>query len=58
MADDLTAADLTLGEKARIGVLIARAAKRGAAGPNVDISDLTRRIERIEKQALRRKQKP
>ncbi|MFG3266862.1 DUF6257 family protein [Streptomyces bobili] len=57
MADDLTAADLTLGEKARIGVLIARAAKRGAAGPNVDISDLTRRIERIEKQALRRKNK-
>lgn len=57
MADDLTAADLTLGEKARIGVLIARAAKRGAAGPNVDISDLTRRIERIEKQAMRRKGK-
>ncbi|MDX3570818.1 DUF6257 family protein [Streptomyces sp. ID05-47C] len=55
MADDLTAADLTLGEKARIGVLIARAAKRGAAGPNVDISDLTRRIERIEKQARSRK---
>lgn len=55
MADDLTAADLTLGEKARIGVLIARAARRGAAGPGVDISDLTKRIVRIEKQALRRK---
>ncbi len=60
MADDLTAADLTLGEKARIGVLIARAAKRGLADDgtgNVDISDLTRRIERIERQALRRKNK-
>lgn len=55
MADDLTAADLTLGEKARIGVLIARAAKRGAAGPNVYIGDLQRRIARIERQALRRK---
>ncbi|MEU0069527.1 DUF6257 family protein [Streptomyces sp. NPDC006332] len=57
MRDDFTAADLTLGEKARIGVLVARMAKRGAAGPNVDISDLKRRVERIEKQALRRKNK-
>ena len=56
MADDIEFSDFTLGEKARIGVLIARAAKRGAAGPDVDISDLTRRIERIENQARRRKQ--
>lgn len=57
MADDLTAADLTFGEKARIGVLIARMAKRGAAGDGVDISDLQRRVERIERGALRRKNK-
>lgn len=56
-SNDVTAADLTFGEKARIGVLLARAAKRGVAGPNVDISDLTRRIERIENQALKRKKK-
>lgn len=55
MSDDLTAADLTFGEKARIGVLIARMAKRGAAGDGVDISDLKARVIRIEKQALRRK---
>lgn len=57
MADDLTAADLTLVEKARIGVLIARMAKRGAAGPTVDLADLQRRVERIERDALRRKQR-
>lgn len=56
MADDITAADLTFGEKARIAGLVARMAKRGAAGPNVDISDLQRRVERIENQARRRKQ--
>ncbi|MFF3911555.1 DUF6257 family protein [Streptomyces sp. NPDC001848] len=55
MADDITFSDFTLGEKARIAGLIARAAKRGAAGPNVDISDLKRRIERIENTARRRK---
>lgn len=55
MRDDLTAADLTLGEKARIGVLIARMAKRGAAGDGVDLSDLQRKVERIENQAIRRK---
>lgn len=57
MADDLR---LTLGEKARIGVLIARMAKRGLADDgtgNVDLSDLQRRVERIERQAARRKQK-
>ncbi|WP_306186951.1 DUF6257 family protein [Streptomyces sp. MK5] len=55
MADDITAADLTFGEKARIAGLVARMAKRGAAGPKVDISDLQRRVERIEDQARRRK---
>ncbi|MGW0821814.1 DUF6257 family protein [Streptomyces sp. NPDC002845] len=57
MADDLRFGDFTLGEKARIGVLVARMAKRGAAGDSVDISDLKRRIERIERAAMRRKQK-
>lgn len=57
MADDLTAADLTLGEKTRIGILTARMFKRGMAD-SVDITDLQRRIERIETAALRRKQNP
>jgi hypothetical protein len=57
MADDVTAADLTFGEKARIGVLVARMAKRGMAGEGVDISDLQRKVERIERQAARRKKK-
>lgn len=55
MADDLNFRDFTLGEKARIGVLIARMGKRGLAGDTVDLSDLKKRVERIEKQAERRK---
>ncbi|GAB2732653.1 DUF6257 family protein [Streptomyces bullii] len=60
MADDITFADFTLGEKARITALTARMAKRGLADDgsgNVDISDLKRRVERIENAARRRKQK-
>lgn len=57
MADDLKFADFTASEKVRIVALTARAAKRGMAGDSVDISDLQRRIERIENQALRRKNK-
>jgi hypothetical protein len=57
MADDLKFSDFTGGEKVRIAVLTARAAKRGLAGDGVDISDLKRRIERIENQALKRKKK-
>ncbi len=57
MADDLRFGDFTGGEKLRIAVLTARAAKRGLAGNGVDISDLTRRIERIEKQAAARRKK-
>lgn len=56
MADDLNFSDFTAGEKVRVAALVARMAKRGAAGPDVDLSDLKRRIERIERQALRRKQ--
>ncbi|MEV7125860.1 DUF6257 family protein [Streptomyces sp. NPDC093260] len=55
-ANDLTSSDFTAGEKARIGLLVARMAKRGMAGPTVDISDLKRRVERIEDGARRRKQ--
>lgn len=55
MADDLQFSDFTAGEKVRVAALVARMAKRGAAGPDVDLSDLKRRIERIENQALRRK---
>lgn len=57
MADNLKFSDFTGGERVRIAVLTARVAKRGLAGDSVDISDLTGRIERIEKQALRRKNK-
>lgn len=57
MADDLKFSDFTTGEKARIAVLTARMAKRGAAGDGVDISDLQARVERIERDALRRKNK-
>ncbi|HET9326446.1 MAG TPA: DUF6257 family protein [Candidatus Eisenbacteria bacterium] len=57
MADDLRFADFTTGEKVRVAALIARMAKRGVAGPNVDLSDLQRRVERIERQALQRKTK-
>lgn len=52
---DLKFSDFTRGEQARIAVLIARMAKRGMAGDTVDISDLKRRVERIEKTAERRK---
>ncbi|NUS03570.1 MAG: hypothetical protein HOV97_13510 [Nonomuraea sp.] len=58
MADDLKFSDFTLDEKARIVGLIARMGKRGLADDgtgNVDISDLKRRVERIEKTAERRK---
>lgn len=55
MADDIRFADFTRSEKARIALLHARMAKRGMAGPTVDISDLQRRVERIENGALRRK---
>ena len=55
MPDGIKFSDFTTGEKARIVALTARAAKRGLAGPAVDISDLKRRIERIENTARRRK---
>lgn len=57
MADDLRFGDFTTGEKLRLAGLVARMAKRGAGGDGVDISDLKRRIERIENQALKRKKK-
>lgn len=57
MADNLKFSDFTGGERVRIAVLVARMAKRGAGGDGVDISDLQRRVERIERQALKRKKK-
>jgi hypothetical protein len=60
MADDISFRDFTVGELARMGVLIARMGKRGLADNgtgNVDLSDLQKRVERIEKTAERRKNK-
>ncbi len=55
---DVKFSDFTTGEKARIGVLLARMAKRGLADDGtekVDLDDLKKRIARIENQAARRK---
>jgi len=57
VADDIKFSDFTTGEKLRVAALTARMAKRGLAGDGVDLSDLKRKVERIEKQALRRKSK-
>jgi hypothetical protein len=54
-SDDLKFSDFTRGEKVRLVALHARMAKRGLAGPTVDLSDLQRKVKRIEKQAERRK---
>lgn len=58
MADnpDIRFGDFTTSEKLRVIALTARMAKRGAAGDGVDISDLQRRVIKIEEQAARRKQ--
>ncbi|MET8974351.1 DUF6257 family protein [Streptomyces sp. NPDC004539] len=55
MNDDLNFSDFTRGEKVRLAGLMARMAKRGLAGDGVDLSDLKRRVERIEKTAARRR---
>jgi hypothetical protein len=55
--EDVRFADFTTGEKLRVAALTARMAKRGLAGDGVDISDLQRKVERIERQAARRKSK-
>ncbi|GLP71054.1 hypothetical protein TUSST3_76740 [Streptomyces sp. TUS-ST3] len=57
MAKDISFRDFTGGEKVRLVALHARMAKRGLAGDMVDLSDLQRRVERIEKTAERRKNK-
>ena len=57
MADDLSFSDFTRGEKAQLVLLHARMAKRGIAGPTVDLSDLQNKVRRIEKTAERRKNK-
>lgn len=50
MSDDLNFGDFTRGEKASIAALTARMAL-----PRADIGKLRRKVERIENQALRRK---
>lgn len=57
MADDLSFGDFTRGEKFRLVALHARMAKRGLAGDTVDLSDLQKKVRRIEKQAESRKNK-
>ena len=60
MPDDLKFSDFTLGERVRIAALIARMGKRGIADDGtgrVDLTDLQRRVTRIENAALRRKNK-
>ncbi|MDT0568881.1 DUF6257 family protein [Streptomyces sp. DSM 3412] len=56
-SDDLKFSDFTTGEKVRLAGLVVRMGKRGLAGDGVDLSDLKRRVERIENAALRRKKK-
>ncbi|MFJ1808529.1 MULTISPECIES: DUF6257 family protein [unclassified Streptomyces] len=58
MAKDVGFSDFTTGEKARIGLLLARMGKRGLAdngSGNVYVADLMARIERIEDTARKRK---
>ncbi|MFC5810967.1 DUF6257 family protein [Streptomyces heilongjiangensis] len=59
MADnpDIRFADFTTSEKLRVIALTARMAKRGAGGDGVDISDLQRKVERIERQAAARRKR-
>lgn len=53
--DDLRFSDFTGLEKTRIVLLTARMGWRGMAGPEVDLSDLKRKAERLENRALKRK---
>jgi hypothetical protein len=57
VADDIRFSDFTTGEKLRVAALTARMAKRGLAGDGVDLSDLQRKVERIERQAAARRKK-
>lgn len=50
MADDLSFSDFTRGEKVRIVALTAR-----MATPRANLTELRRKVERIEKAAERRK---
>lgn len=51
MADDIRFSDFTAGEKASIAATVARMAM-----PRADLKKLQRRVERIERQAAKRKQ--
>ncbi|MFJ1597879.1 DUF6257 family protein [Streptomyces sp. NPDC088261] len=48
---------LTAGEKTRVAALIARMAKRGLAGEDVHLDDLTRRVDRIFETAATRSER-
>lgn len=52
MTDDKP--EYTTGEKWRRAGLIARGCKRSLAGENVDLSDLDRKLDRIDEQARKR----
>jgi hypothetical protein len=49
--------EYTTGEKWRRAALIARGCKRSLAGENVDLSDIDRKLERIDEQARKRAKK-
>ncbi|NGO43778.1 DUF6257 family protein [Streptomyces ureilyticus] len=61
MSDDLEFSDFTTLEKVRIAALVGRMSKRGLADRDgsgrIDLSDLQRKVTRIEQQALRRKKR-
>jgi hypothetical protein len=48
---------LTAGEAAKVAWLIARMAKRGVAGEDVDLTDLKRKLDRILDSARERAEK-
>ena len=50
---DITASDLTLGEKARIAILIGRMANKGRKGKSIE--RLKGKVVRIERRAEKRK---
>lgn len=52
---DLKFSDFTGSEKTRLVLLHARMGWRGLAGEEVDLSDLKKKVERLEKRAERRK---
>ncbi|MFF8829134.1 DUF6257 family protein [Streptomyces sp. NPDC015131] len=50
----MDAPKLTAGEKAKVALYVARMCKRDLAGPDVDQSDLQRKIDRVIEGAAKR----